>query len=66
MLIYIDQRKCQTIGICVRECPEIFRFQTGSKKAMITTKIIPEKYMKKCREIATKCPTGAIIIRDEI
>ena len=33
MKIEVDQNKCGTIGICVKECPEVFRFQEGSKKA---------------------------------
>ena len=35
MRVKVDQLKCGTIGICVKECPQVFRFQPGSKKATV-------------------------------
>ena len=62
MKIEVDQRKCGTAGICVMECPEVFRFQEGSKKATVILKEIPERLRQKCREVARKCPNEAIIV----
>ncbi len=62
MKIEVDQLKCETVGICVMECPEVFRFQEGSKKATVILDKIPVALQKKCRMIARKCPSNAIRI----
>lgn len=62
MKIEVDQLKCETVGICVKECSEVFRFQEGSKKAMVILDQIPARLQKKCRMIARKCPSKAIRI----
>lgn len=64
MKVEVDQLKCGTIGICVLECPEVFRFQEGSKKAEVILKEIPVGLQQKCREVARKCPNDAIIIEE--
>jgi ferredoxin len=30
MKVKIDELKCRTAGICVKLCPEVFRFQEGA------------------------------------
>lgn len=60
----VDQLKCDTTGICVSECPEVFRFLEGSKKATVIHDKIPLELEQKCREIADLCPTSAIIISE--
>jgi len=65
MKVEVDQNKCETIGICVKECPEVFRFQEGSKKAKVILGQIPPALQKKCREVARKCPSQAVIIYEE-
>jgi len=62
MKAIVDQRRCRTIGICVQQLPEVFRFQPGSKKAMVIKKVIPVDLEQKCREVAAKCPQKAITI----
>ena len=62
MRIEVDQNKCGTIGICVKECPEVFRFQEGSKKAKVIMGEIPPALEARCREAARKCPNQAVII----
>lgn len=62
MEIEVDQMKCRTAGICVMKCPEVFRFQEGSKRAMVVLDHIPPRFEKKCLEAARKCPNDAIII----
>jgi len=64
MKVEVDQTKCGTIGICVKECPEIFRFQEGSKKAVALVEEVPPQWQAKCREAARKCPNGAILITE--
>ncbi|MFW6115314.1 MAG: ferredoxin [Thermodesulfobacteriota bacterium] len=60
----VDQVKCGTIGICVKECPQVFRFQPGSKKATVVVNAVPADLQQKCREVARMCPNGAIIIEE--
>ena len=62
MKIKVDQKKCMTAGICVKECPEVFRFQEGSKRATVILDEIPQRLWAKCREAARKCPNHAITI----
>jgi ferredoxin len=62
MKIEVDQMKCRTAGICVKRCPEVFRFQEGSKRATVLLDPIPARFEKKCMESARKCPNNAIMI----
>ena len=64
MRVEVDQRKCGTVGICVMECPQVFRFQEGSKKAKVILEQIPQRFHGKCREVARKCPNEAIIVHE--
>jgi ferredoxin len=65
MKIVVDQTKCRTVGTCVRELPQVFHFQEGSKKAAVTPKEIPRCLFERCLKVATHCPNGAIIINNE-
>ena len=62
MKVEVDQLKCGTIGICVKICPQVFRFQEGSKKAAVILDPIPEIYWDKCLRAARECPNKAVII----
>ena len=64
MKVEVDQMKCGTVGICVKRCPEAFRFQEGSKKATATLETIPAALQEKCRQAARECPNGAILITE--
>jgi ferredoxin len=60
--VTVDQMKCDTTGICVKECPDVFRFQEGSKKAEVILDPVPQRLHMKCEQIANRCPTGAVVI----
>jgi len=64
MKVQVDQMKCVTAGICVKICPEVFRFQEGSKKATVVLDPIPTTFHNKCRRAARECPNNAIIIAE--
>jgi ferredoxin len=63
MIVEVDQRRCDTSGICVKECPQVFRFREGSKRATVILDEIPPELQRKCREVAGMCPRNAIIIK---
>ncbi|MGD2126900.1 MAG: ferredoxin [Desulfobacteraceae bacterium] len=65
MKVEVDQMKCDTTGICVKECPQVFRFQEGSKRATVILDEIPLELEQKCREVSRMCPTNAIVISDQ-
>lgn len=62
MKVAVNQATCDTSGICVQELPELFRFQPGSKKAIARQSEVPPKLHARCREVARRCPTGAILL----
>jgi len=64
MKIEVEQMKCQTAGMCVKICPDVFRFQEGSKRAAIILEPIPPSLEQKCRDAARKCPNKAISIEE--
>lgn len=62
MKVIVDEKKCRTAGICVKECPEVFRFSAGSKKAVAVMDEVPVELQPKCLRAALQCPEKAIII----
>ncbi len=64
MKVEVDQVRCSTAGMCVKICPEVFRFQEGSKKAIAIPGDIPPELVQKCIKAATSCPNEAIVIKD--
>ena len=60
----VIQKMCGGVGMCVKRCPEVFRFQEGSKKATVTLVEIPQSLWDKCRQAADACPNKAVIIRN--
>jgi len=64
MKVKVDQTRCGTIGLCVKDVPEVFRFQEGSKKAETILDKIPPNLQQKCRKAARECPNQAILIEE--
>jgi len=62
MKLKVDQRKCDTNGACVKHYPELFRFQTGSKKAEFIPESIPVQLVPAIKKIMEVCPRNAISI----
>ncbi len=65
MKVLVDQARCSSAGVCVIVCPEVFRFQIGSKKAKAIEDEIPAELMSKCLEAVEQCPEKAIIIVEQ-
>jgi ferredoxin len=62
MRVLVDMIRCSSVGNCIRECPEVFRFAQGSKKAVAKMEEVPPRLQKKCIQAAQSCPHGAVII----
>jgi ferredoxin len=60
--VRVDRAKCETAGVCVAQLPEVFQFESGSKKARVVMPVIPAELQGRCIEVAGKCPVGAIIV----
>jgi ferredoxin len=58
----VIQSKCGTVGMCVKTCPDVFRFQEGSKKATVLLDKIPPHLEQKCLKAADLCPNKAIVV----
>lgn len=56
------QDKCGTVGMCVKTCPDVFRFREGSKKATVMVDEIPPHLEQKCLKAADLCPNKAIVV----
>ena len=63
MELYIDQNRRESNGKCIREYPQLFRFQEGTKKAVVINPNLPERYWRKYTQIAGICPVRAIRIQ---
>jgi ferredoxin len=65
MRVHVDQLRCRTAGECVKRCPEVFRFQEGSKRAEVLFDPVPPALRRKCAEAADHCPNRAIVVLNE-
>jgi ferredoxin len=61
MRVRVMEEKCGTAGICVKTCPEVFRFQEGSKKAAVTMDKVPPHLVNRCLKAVDSCPNQAIV-----
>lgn len=64
MKVCVDQAKCETAGICVKICPEVFKFEPGNKKAIAIKTEVPKNLQDKCRQAYRKCPAEAICLNE--
>jgi ferredoxin len=62
MRVRVIQNKCGSVGMCVKTCPDIFRFQEGSKKATVIVDEVPPDLEQKCLKAADLCPNKAIVV----
>ncbi len=63
MRVWVDENKCDIIGICVKELPEVFRFHEGSKKAYARQNEVPPALEQRVLEVAGMCPNQAIMVK---
>ena len=62
MLVRVMQDMCGTAGLCVKICPEVFRFQEGSKKAEVIMDKVPPHLLSSCNKAVESCPNKAIVV----
>ena len=65
MKVRVDQLRCDITGLCVMECPDIFRFQEGSKKAEAIREEVPSHLAEAVARAASRCPNRAVIVEKE-
>ena len=62
MHVRVMENKCGTAGMCVKICPEVFRFQEGSKKAEVIMDKVPPHLVSNCCKAVDSCPNKAIVV----
>ncbi|MFP4522199.1 MAG: ferredoxin [Fibrobacterota bacterium] len=64
MEIKIEESKCRSAGVCVKDFPGIFGFAPGNKKAFVLEGInpVPPNLERMCINAAERCPEKAISI----
>lgn len=50
MRVSVIHNKCETVGVCVKTCPDVFRFQEGSKKSTVIVDKVSSHLEQKCLE----------------
>ena len=61
MKITVDPDRCSGHGVCVAECPELFRFSDDGW-AEATVDEVPEHLEAAARAAVTRCPERAITV----
>ena len=62
MQVRVMEDRCGTAGMCVKLCPEVFRFQEGSKKAEVIIDKVPPHLINSCCKAVESCPNNAIVV----
>jgi len=65
MRVWVDEERCEGMGICADLCPEVFEL----KGAVAVVKIegqqeVPRELEEMCRDAAESCPSEAIIVEE--
>ena len=63
MKIVVDFDTCDSHGICMATCPEVFELRDDGF-LYILDETPNEKYRDACEQAAANCPTHAITIED--
>lgn len=58
--MWVEPRRCGALGLCVRDVPELFRFQEGSKRAAARFETVAAYLLRRARAAAAACPYRAI------
>jgi ferredoxin len=63
MKVCIDADLCNSSGVCVDACPEIFEVDDQGTTTVKSEQVAPQ-LEQTCKEAAGNCPTGAISIQE--
>ena len=56
----IDADTCISCGLCVSECPEVYRME--GDKAVVYVDVVPKAAEESCQKGSDDCPVTAITI----
>ena len=62
MLVRVLEDKCDTTGVCVKICPEIFHLKKGNKKSEVIMDRVPQHLVNSCLKAVDSCPNSAIAV----
>lgn len=63
--IWINEKRCEGIGICVDLCPEVFELKNSIAAVKVDEdQEIPRELEEMCREAVESCPNEAIILEE--
>ncbi len=65
MRVWIDEERCEGMGICADLYPEIFELKGAVAVVKIEEKQeVPRELEERCREAAESCPSEAIVLEE--
>ncbi len=65
MRVWIDEERCEGMGICADLYPEIFELKGAVAVVKIEGKQeVPRELEERCREAAESCPSEAIVLEE--
>jgi ferredoxin len=59
MKVVVDREICEAQGVCVRNCPEVFRLDEDDR-LVILMEAIPEDKLATVRYCVQRCPKQAL------
>ena len=65
MRVWIDESRCEGMGICADLCPEMFELKGAvAVVKMVEEQEIPKELEETCRDAVESCPSEAIVLEE--
>jgi len=65
MRVWVDEERCEGMGLCADLYPEIFELKGAVAVAKIEEEQeVPRELEEMCREAAESCPSEAIVLEE--
>ncbi len=63
MKVIVDRENCESQGVCVRNCPQVFELDDDDR-LQILIEDIPENLMAHVRRCVERCPKQALSLEE--